>query len=258
MWPWLQVGESLLPSFLLVQSLNAIMLIFWARVRAPQRGLPIRPALDLVLLSLVSGAIGGRLLHVLWEAPSFYLQNPAQIFQLTQGGFVYFGGLLAGLASAAFWLRGRPESAGSWFDFAAPLVCLGSAVGRVGCFLAGCCYGGVCVLPWALPFVDENGLSLLRHPTQLYSLAWELGVLIILLSLEKTATSKKPSWLRAPGSLFLLWLLLHSIGRFLIEFVRDDFRGPQFFLSLSQWLALFLAIGACLILRHRNTYPREA
>ncbi|HRO66031.1 MAG TPA: prolipoprotein diacylglyceryl transferase [Pseudobdellovibrionaceae bacterium] len=258
MLPWIRIGEVSLPSFLLVQSLNAVLLLAWARSRALRLNLSPRVALDLVLTVLVSGLIGGRLLHVLWETPGFYLENPTAVFHLMNGGYVYFGGLIAGLLAGFFFLKLRGEAfqTGSWFDFAAPLASLGTALGRIGCFLAGCCYGKVCFLRWAFPFQDDKGLSLLRHPTQLYSVLWELGVLAILLGLEKIPAKNRPSFLRPAGALFLTWVVLHGIGRFLIEFVRDDFRGPVFYLSISQWLSVCALVLSCLVLRRISAHPR--
>lgn len=259
MWPWIRIGEIALPTFLLVQSLNAVLILAWARTRASRLDLSPRVALDLVITVLISGLIGGRLLHILWEAPGFYLENPTAMFQLLSGGYVYFGGLFTGILCGILFLRIRQEGShlGQWFDFAAPLASLGTGLGRIGCFFAGCCYGKICLLPWAFPFADEKGLSFLRHPTQLYSLFWEAGVLMILLGLEKVPPARRPRFLRPAGSLFLTWVGLHGIGRFLIEFLRDDFRGPVFYLSISQWLSLCALILSCLVLRRISSHPSE-
>ncbi|MBX3039476.1 MAG: prolipoprotein diacylglyceryl transferase [Bdellovibrionaceae bacterium] len=259
MWPWIQIGDLSFPAFLLVQSLNAALLLAWAKSRASHLDLSPRVALDLVLTILISGLIGGRLLHVVWEAPQFYLENPEAIFHLMSGGYVYFGGLAAGLGAGVLFLRFRQEGPqlGRWFDFVAPLASLGTGLGRIGCFFAGCCYGKVCLLPWAFPFPDEKGLSFLRHPTQLYSVIWELGVLAILLGLEKIPAKNRPRWLRPAGALFLTWIGLHSIGRFFIEFLRDDFRGPVLYLSISQWLSVCALIITCLVLRRISSHRSE-
>ncbi|MBX2987637.1 MAG: prolipoprotein diacylglyceryl transferase [Bdellovibrionaceae bacterium] len=254
MHPWLQIGDSAIPVFLLVQSLNACLILLWASRRAADAGLSRATAIDLVLLCLGTGLIGGRLLHVLWEAPEFYRQEPLRVLNLMAGGYVYYGGLLFAVPAGWLFLRAKRDPAPArWFDFSAPLLSLGTAIGRLGCFFAGCCYGKVCVLPWAFPFKDEQGLSLLRHPTQLYSFFWEIGVLLILLGLERFPPERRPRWLRPDGSVFLVWMILHAAGRFAIEAYRDDFRGAHWLLSLSQWVSLALILAACLILRQRQS-----
>lgn len=257
MWPWISFEGFHIPSFLLIQCLNAVLLLVWARARAQQLELPPRQGLDLTFLVLFTGLIGGRLLHVFWESPNLYWSQPMTIFSLTSGGYTYFGGLLLALPISWLYLQRLHEPKGPWFDFAAPLASAGTAIGRIGCLLAGCCYGRVCDLPWALPFWDDQGLRLLRHPTQLYSVIWELGILALLLGLEKTPLAERPRWIRQPGALFGVWIAFHSLGRFFIEFLRDDFRGPQYFLSLSQWLSLCALILSCLILRQTSRHQSE-
>jgi phosphatidylglycerol:prolipoprotein diacylglycerol transferase len=258
MRPWIQIGELIIPSFVLVQSLNACLLLWWTAHRAQHIGLPVKRAVDLGFVILICGVIGGRLLHVLWESPELYSQDPLQIFNLLSGGYVYFGGFLFAMLGAWLWFRVTKEvRPGAWFDFFAPIISLGTAIGRIGCFLAGCCYGKICNLPWAMPFVDDKGLNFLRHPTQLYSVIWELGVLMMLLGIEKGLASGRLKF-RA-GSLFVLWMVLHSLGRFFIEFLRDDFRGKVFLdLSISQWISLAVGFGGCLILRHFFAHPMES
>lgn len=246
MWPWLTFSGIDIPTFVLVQCVNACLLLLWASRRASRFDLPKKLALDLAFLLLVCGLVGARLLHVFWENPEIYRQEPVRIFDLLSGGYVYYGGFLFSILCGALFLKvlGPKKSWGTWFDFAAPLLSFGTALGRVGCFLSGCCYGQICNLPWAI----ES-----RHPTALYSLFWELGVLLILLGLDATPAERRLKILRPAGSLFLLWMILHGLGRFLIERWRDDFRGQIFLLSISQWISLLLIlIGITLLGRRRQ------
>lgn len=257
MFPWTSVGEFRLPTFLLIQILNACLLLWWAFRRARTQGKEPRLALDGAMLALASGLIGARLLHVAWEAPDYYRAEPARILDLLSGGYVYYGGFLAAFAAGAFFLRAKREPLAPWLDFAAPVLSLGTAIGRLGCLFAGCCYGKICYQPWAISIVDEKGVYLPRHPAPLYAILWELATLTILLALEKDRARGTSGLLRRPGSLFALWMVLHGTGRFLIEFIRDDFRGADLAgLSLSQWLSLGLvAIGAAVLARASKTRP---
>lgn len=253
MLPWLQLGDLRVPIFYLVQSLNLCLIFFWVFRRAPTSGLPARRALDLVFLLAVAGLLGGRLMHVLWEAPEYYRIDPWRFFDFAAGGFVYYGGLLFALGAGVLFLglSGEKQYA-RWFDFFAPVLSLATAIGRLGCLFAGCCYGRICTLPWAITIMDENGRSLPRHPAPLYTFIWEFGVLSILLGYEKKGD-------RRPGTVFALWAVLHGVGRFFIEFIRDDFRGPALAgFSLGQVLSLALiAAGGAWLLRGRLKNSRN-
>lgn len=207
------------------------------------------------MIALAFGLLGGRLLHVLWEAPEFYLDHPFQFFNILAGGYVYDGGLFLGLVTSLWFLHNAGQNIPQWLDLAAPVLSLGTAFGRIGCLLAGCCYGRACNLPWALQIIDEQGLLLRRHPTPLYLFIWELGVFSILWGLGKTPLEKRPLLFRTSGAIFYAWLILHGVGRFAIEYLRDDFRG--FFIygfSLAQVLAVLMAsVGAMLL--HRAQPP---
>ncbi len=180
--------------------------------------------------------MGSRLMHVFYEQPSFYFEQPLRIFMLWEGGFVFYGGAMGGFFLGWVIFKISKEPWRPWADFMAPVVAFGYGFGRIGCFLGGCCYGKISHLPWAttLPTMIES-----RHPTQIYASILEWGIGFLLLFLEK---KKQPMF---PGTLFFLWLSLHSVGRIFMEFLRDDFRGPLIFgLSLSTALSLlFLTMG---------------
>lgn len=178
---------------------------------------------------MISAFVGARLFHVLYENPEIYLQNPWAIFYFWNGGFVFYGGALLVALTGWIFFRKRTKEPLAYFDLFTPVASLGYVIGRWACYLAGCCYGRYCSLPWAV-----KG----RHPTQLYASFWELGVLLILLGLEKKNQPK--------GRIFFLWILLHAIGRILMESFRDDFRGAEPGLSISAWISLALIVaGAC-------------
>jgi phosphatidylglycerol---prolipoprotein diacylglyceryl transferase len=184
-------------------------------------------ALNFTLLSMISGLLGARVMHVLWEGQSIYFSldqnsnfsvNWVRILRFWDGGFVFFGGFILALICCAFYCRLHKLSFLFWADFFAPILALGYALGRIGCFLNGCCFGKACSWPWSI-----NGL----HPTALYAFLWDLGVFFVLSGLERLVKIK------IPGSLFFTWMLLHGIGRLVIENFRDDFRGAFLFENVS-------------------------
>ncbi|PWU21644.1 MAG: prolipoprotein diacylglyceryl transferase [Bdellovibrio sp.] len=239
MQPEISVGSLVgLPTYFVVLSLVYSFLIFSAWKWAQICGFPQDHALNLALLSIVSGVVGARVFHVLYESPDYYLLFPNDAFRLWQGGFVFYGGFTAALASCWIYLRVHRLNFWRWADLAAPLCAMGVGLGRIACFMAGCCFGKTCDLPWAF-----HG----RHPVQLYITFLELGyaALLFRLSLRRptqAVQSIQVKLLALDGSLFWLWILLHSFSRLWMEWLRADDRGPLVGgFTISTWISWFLA-----------------
>lgn len=185
-------------------------------------------------------------MHVFYEEWDYYLNNPKLIFYFWEGGFAFFGGLVLSLIVGLIYTRYRKINFLEWADFFTPVASLGHALGRLGCFLSGCCFGSQCSLPWAY-----DG----KHPTALYLAVGEFIIFLLLLLIEKKQLSK------FSGGLFVKWLLLHSLLRFNVEYFRDDFRGlfikfPVLgSLSISQIISLVIII-CCLGFYFMNTKRR--
>ena len=247
--PFISIFGAQVPSYYLVISLAYCVAILWFYKRCESKGLNQKIAMDLGMILMISGFVGARLLHVLFEAPEFYFKKPSMVLQFWQGGYVFYGGFLAAYALGTRYVLAKKEDLWAWKDALAPIVAFGYAMGRVACFLTGCCYGKVCELPWAvgLKQVDLHShaqTTLLRHPTQLYATLFELIVLGYLLIFER----RKPK----PGVLFFTWLALHGGGRLMMEVFRDDPRGEALLgLSISSWISLALIILAIVGLRTR-------
>ena len=203
-------------------------LLVWSARRAEKENFPFTLFLHVSGLLIISLPLGARFFHVFYESFEFYKEKPLQIFYIWQGGFVYYGGLIAGVLFSLLYFKLRKTEKGflETADFFTPALNLGTGFGRVACYVQGCCFGSQ--WPYSFP-------SWQRHPTQLYLLFLE--VLIFLLIDSKK--NKIKSW--GNGALFLTWLALSALGRFFIEFLRVDFRGQFVFgLSISQWVALTL------------------
>jgi phosphatidylglycerol:prolipoprotein diacylglycerol transferase len=231
-------------TYYFVISLGATLSVLWFLRRGAGAGLSGVRAIDLALVVLLGGFIGARLLHVFYEEPDFYRQHPLRVLEFWYGGFVYLGGLFGAALSAALFCEWRREPFWVWADLAAPPAALAYAIGRVGCFFNGCCYGRHCDLPWAVWMDGDH-----RHPTQLYATFGEGLTLLILLTLE-------PRLRKKPGALFGLWLVLHGAGRIVMEHFRDDPRGPLLYgFSISTWISAAL-MGAGLALFSSRVVPR--
>jgi phosphatidylglycerol:prolipoprotein diacylglycerol transferase len=222
--------------------------------RLARRALLDRDAvINLGIYCGLSAIVGAKLMMYLIDLP-YYIHNPRDILSLAslQAGGVFYGGLIAALLVAAFYMRRKHLPPLATSDVFAPGIALGHAIGRLGCFAAGCCWGRPTKLPWGVTFTNPvaqqvvgTPLGIPLHPTQLYESAAEFLIFGILYW-----RFRKP---HPPGAIISLYLLLYPTVRFLVEFVRDHpseanpFGGP---LNTSQWISLALvALGAALRLR---------
>lgn len=247
MYPVFTASQHIhLSSYLVWMSLTFCICVYYFYKRAYQTSLSAKIAADLSIWIMIGGFIGARAFHIIFEFPEFYTNHPSEIFQFWKGGFVFYGGLLGGLISGCVFLKRKHQALTPWFDHTAPVVALGYAIGRIGCLLAGCCYGKECDLPWAISFSSgaEAPANLLLHPTQIYSFLIELLIFIILLKIQATAWIKNQT-----GRLFSLWLILHGLGRALVESYRGDYRGNEYMgLSLSTYLSLAVVLSGFLFI----------
>ena len=207
----------------------------------------------LILFALIFGYLGSKILYTLTILPRL-IQDPSLFLQSLTGGWVIFGGLLGGIFGAWLSCRIRKLPVGKFFDLAFPAVALAQAFGRVGCFFAGCCYGVETTSPFSIVFHHSDYAPNDVHlvPTQLLSAALDLLLCLFLLWYEKHREKRS-------GELAVVYLILYSAGRFILEFWRGDLeRGAVGPLSTSQFIGLFtLAAGVVLlvILRIRPSSP---
>lgn len=247
--PWIEIGAIRIQSYFVVISIVLSAIAFWIPKRAASLDFSPRRALDLYIAAMISGFVGARLFHVVWEEPSYYLENPVLVFDILSGGFVWYGGAIGGMVGLYLMLRReRPSSFGGWMDLFAPIGAVGYGAGRIACLLTGCCYGAVCELPHWLHSHAEVPFRFLL-PTQLFSIAWEFGAAYVLHRAEGRRWKKG----RQPGQLFSLWLVLHGVGRLLMELMRADPRGPSpFGVTVSMVMSLILILIGTLYLRSPN------
>lgn len=236
MHPYIELGFASISAYFLLISVAATVAGLWFIRRMENRGLSQVVSIDLTLIVFVSAFIGARLFHVFFEEPDFYLGNPLESFQIWNGGFVFYGGVLGGILGMYLycWKMRVPFLVA--LDMAALPVSLSYIIGRIACFLNGCCYGRVCELPWAMNLLGEH-----RHPTQLYASFMEVVIFGIVFRSQRG--------LKDPGQLAGLWLILHSCARIVMEHFRDDPRGGFILgLSISTWLSVaFICIGLGLV-----------
>jgi phosphatidylglycerol:prolipoprotein diacylglycerol transferase len=225
---------------------------------------------DGLIWALIFGIIGARLYHVFtpsisaggWEQTLNYLRNPVSILTTWQGGLGMPGAILGGVLGLYLFARRNNVSFGLILDAAAPGVALAQAIGRWGNFVNQELYGPPTDLPWGIYIEPRfrlpgtwNGVPLSEfdhfHPLFLYESLWNLLNLALLLYLWRRYEGRMGS-----GDLFLVYLIVYPIGRFLLEFIRLDY-VPLFGINLNQviMLAVALVSGIVLFLRTRSREP---
>jgi phosphatidylglycerol:prolipoprotein diacylglycerol transferase len=247
--------------FLALAFLCAIL--FTVRLAA-RDGLPKEKIYDLCLWMLLASLIGSKILMLFTEPE--YRGNPLALISLDflRSGGVFYGGLLGAVVAGYLLMRRYKLPWWKTADACAPGIALGSFFGRQGCFAAGCCWGKPTTLPWGVQFselghqVTGVPIDAHLHPTQLYESFAMLLVFFLLLWLHKHR--------RFEGQVILVYALLYSVIRFLIEFVRDDPRGDILGLttltglSTSQIISIVIGITALLLLvirwRKLNAVPK--
>ncbi len=240
----LQVGSLKLYTYGFFVALGFIIAIWFTKRNARFYGVPDQMVSDLFLTVLISALAGARILYVLINIDA-YRDNFLDIFKIWNGGLVFFGGFIGGALGAIIFLRIKKMDIWKTADVISPGLALGHSVGRFGCLFAGCCYGKSCSLPIAITFTNPDSLAPLNiplHPTQLYMIASNFVLFLILLAIQRRK--------RFNGMVFLSYIMLYSVFRSIIEFFRGDFRGNFFFdfLSLSQGIGLLVSCIALLFM----------
>ena len=218
----------------------------WLSVRRGRRyGLDTETILDLVFAVLVSSIIGVRVLYVATHLD--YYDPWYRIFFLWDGGMTLYGGILAAMGTVWYLTRRRGIPFLVIADVFSPGVILGIGLTRIGCFLAGCCYGRPCDLGLAVRFPADSPAwkqfgDVAVHPSQLYASAAGFAAFGLLLLLERF-----PHW---RGATFARFLVLYGISRFVVDFSRHYEENAVLALgwSSNQWISLVLiAAGAVLL-----------
>ena len=255
-----RLGPVTLYSYGLMLALAFAAGTLLAARRAEKKGISPSVIYDLVLYILAGSLVGARVFFVALNF-AYYRVHPMEMFKLWEGGLVLYGGIVFGFAAALLYLRHARVAFWKTAYIIAPALTLGIAIGRIGCFLNGCCYGlvssrwGVCFPaadnPPAFEEQMRHGLippsascSLPVLPTQLYESLICLVIFAVLLWEGKRGK-------RFDGYLFWLFILLYSIQRFLIEGIRyyDDnfFVGPLTVGQLLSVVFFFTALAAIVI-----------
>jgi len=231
--------------------------LFLAYRRAPRAGLDPGKIWNLTIYGILI-ALGLSKLWLILSAWDYYAANPRELFSMAtfQSAGTFYGGLVGGIVWTALYTHFQKMPMLAVLDLGAAPVALGHAIGRLGCFAAGCCYGKPTMVPWGVTFADPiaekisgTPLGIRLHPTQLYESAAEFLNVGLLLWLGARR--------RAAGQIVGAYFILYGIERGAIEFLRNDPGRTMMFharVSLMQLVSIALILaGAYLWLRgHGN------
>lgn len=251
MYPELfRIGEFPINTYGVLLAVGMLLALFAASKLAARDGLPRERIYDLGLWTLIGGLLGSKILM-------YFVEPNVNLFSLDflRSGGVYYGGFLGGFFALVFLIRFYKLPFWKVADAFAPGVALGQAIGRQGCFAAGCCWGkptdsifGVHFTEAAneftgVPIYTETGGPLHLHPTQLYESITMLVVFAVLVYLHKHK--------RFDGQILIAYGIIYAVVRFSIEFLRDDPRNGAFGLSTSQIISLIVAAASIGFLFYR-------
>jgi phosphatidylglycerol:prolipoprotein diacylglycerol transferase len=219
-----EIGPFTLYSFGLMVILGFGAAVWLAVRLARERGLDGDALLDSAMVILFASIIGARLLFVLLNWGE-YSRQMLEVAAIWRGGMSFHGGVIAGVLAGVLFLLRRRQPVAAMADAAAPALALGYAIGRVGCFLNGCCYGAPTQLPWGVHFPGgDPGVH--YHPAQLYATALNLILAGALLH-----AYRRP---HRAGQIMALWVVGYSAYRFGIEALRKGVTAEVFALGLTE------------------------
>jgi len=228
-----KIGPVVLYSYGLMLAI-AVMVTSWLVARDASAKLKVKrdDVYDLVFWVVLGGIIGARIFYVFLNL-ALFSASPIEIIMIHKGGLAWQGSFIVGLAVAVVYLRKKKIPVLRFFDIAAPYLALGHAIGRIGCFLNGCCYGKAAAWGIYFPVWEERLI-----PTQLFMSAGQVAIFFILRALQPGA--------KRDGQVFVWYLMLSSVERFVVEFFRADhdlYGG----LSIFQYVCIGIFIAALIV-----------
>jgi phosphatidylglycerol:prolipoprotein diacylglycerol transferase len=242
---------------------GALLGAYLASREAKRRGFSPDMVWDVLPWLLMAGIIGARLWHVFTPPASMlidgknpYFIYPLDILKFRNGGLGIPGGVMAGVLALWLYAKKKKIAFSTWLDILGPGLALAQAIGRWGNYFNQEVYGLPSKLPWAI-FIDPAhrlpGFESIEryHPTFFYEFLWSLMNMAILLWVARKFSDKLKS-----GDIFLLYMIIYPVGRFLLEFIRIEY-SPIAGININQTVMALIAIGSlvALIMRHTKRKP---
>ena len=268
-------GSPIVTSYGLMLMLAFLICNYLLKKQIVKKGLNQKIADDIVFYAALGGIVGSKIYYAIEEGTGVLVQFNSlynlvvglftlngelirESVNLLGGGLTFLGGLIGGTIFVSLYIIWKKFNWLEIGDLVAPFLILGHAIGRIGCFLVGDCYGKISNLPWAVSFPDGSpstinayGELFYVHPTQIYEVITGILIYIYLCYLrDKTKYFK--------GQIFLEYLFLAGLARFLVEFLRIN---PRYLtdtidLSGSQFISIFMILISSALMytfRKKNT-----
>lgn len=219
---------------------------FWlAQKEAQRKQIKIESIQDFFFISLIVSIVGARLYYIAFTDISLFWRNPSSVLAVWQGGIAIHGAILGGLLTAVIYTRRQKISFWKFSDTIAPSLILGQAFGRIGCFLNGDAHGYPTNLPWGMVYSNDSSAGQMYpgqilHPTQLYEMVIDLIIFIVLWNIRKQ--------IKTDGRLFLLYVILYSVGRIFVEYFRADKLIYLGSISAAQSIGVFGILTALVLM----------
>ncbi len=241
----LKIGPLTVKGYGLMIAIGVLIALFVGEARAKKKGLDAEAIYPLTFVCVIFGFLGAKLLFCIVEWKTF-IKDPLSV--LSSNGFVVYGGIILGIVAAYVYIRIKKLNFWDYFDIILPSVAITQGFGRIGCFLAGCCYGKVTDAWYGIAFHSShfapNGVKMI--PTQLISAAGMFLIAAILFLYAR----KNPK----RGCVGAMYLILYSVGRFAVEFLRNDHRGAVGIFSTSQFISLVMVVlGVVLFVKRKGS-----
>lgn len=241
--------------------LGVIAATFLVSAEAKRGGLNPEIVLDMLVWLVIAGIIGARIWHILTPPPSmvaqgittlYYLTHPLAMIDIRNGGLGIPGAVFGGALAMWIYTRRKKLNFATWLDLAAPGLALAQAIGRWGNFFNQELYGAPTNLPWKIYIDSAHRLAGFQeyayyHPLFLYESLWNLANMAILLWLSRRFSDSLKT-----GDIFLSYLVIYSLGRFLLDFLRLD-ASRLAGINANQTLSAIVAVvtAGVLIWQHR-------
>ncbi|NBH13515.1 prolipoprotein diacylglyceryl transferase [Lachnospiraceae bacterium] len=228
----IKLGSLTIHMYGIMVALGYLSALIICERRAKKRGMDTDILFGIFWCAIFGGAAGSKLLYYTVNLPDI-LKDPSILWNF-QNGWVVYGGILGGVFAGFVYCRYKKADFVKYLDLVLPAVAFAQGCGRIGCFFAGCCYGretesALSIQYWQSQYAP-NGVKLI--PTQIYSSVGDFALAFLLLAYARREPKK--------GKVAAVYCIFYSIGRFIIEMLRNDYRGTWGFLSTSQIISIFI------------------
>lgn len=237
------IGPFTVHGYGLMMAIGILTAYFLVERGGKKRGMDENKIFNLAVWAVVGGLLGAKILYLLTRLPDL-IADPSMIVNCLKDGFVVYGSIIGGILGAWIYCKRGGLRFLEVFDLVVPYLALAQGIGRIGCLLAGCCYGMEVSESNPIGIVFESSAYAPNHvhlfPTQILSSALNFIHFAVLILLSRK--------LKTSGQLAGCYLIFYSVGRFILEFFRGDLiRGNVGTLSTSQFISIFMVIAGLLM-----------